>query len=103
MGKPTMCDIRAGVITCPVLFAADEHPELLPMVTRKFNSPGDIDRAIAMVQDSRGIERARELAQGYVQDALLCVDGFGQPESEHAHEARQALRQLCDRVVQRSK
>ena len=103
LGKPTLNDIRSGVITCPVLFAAEEHPELLPMITRKFCNHGDIERAIELVQSSQGIARSQQLAQGYVDDALLCIDGFGPCESEHAQEARHALRQLCDKVVQRQK
>jgi geranyl diphosphate synthase len=103
MGKPTLGDIKAGVITCPVLFAADEHPELLPMIARKFHEPGDLDVAIDLVKRSDGVQRSRQLAQAYMQAALDCLDDFGPCESGHALEARHALQQLCCRVVQRDK
>ena len=103
MGKPALNDIRAGVITCPVLFAADEHPELLPLISRKFGHSGDVERAIELVRRSNGIERSRELAQTFVDRALACLDEFGPTGSEHAVEARKALQALCARVLHREK
>ena len=103
MGKPALNDMRAGVVTCPVLFAADEHPELLPLISRKFARAGDVERAEALVHRSSGIERSRELARSYVDRALACLDEFGPEGSEHAAEARKALRALCERVLNRDK
>jgi hexaprenyl-diphosphate synthase len=39
-----MCVVEIGVVTAPVLFAADEHPALEEMIKRKFSEPGDIDK-----------------------------------------------------------
>lgn len=36
MGKPALNDLRSGLATAPVLFAAEEHPELLPLIRRRF-------------------------------------------------------------------
>ena len=36
MGKPQLNDLRSGLATAPVLYAAEEHPELLPMIQRRF-------------------------------------------------------------------
>ena len=101
MGKPALNDIKAGVVTCPVLFAAEEHPELLPMISSKFRSPGDVDRAIELVYKSDALARTRALADEYTQRAIANIDGLGPCGSEHAAEAREALRQLCRKVVQR--
>jgi geranylgeranyl pyrophosphate synthase len=101
MGKPTVNDVKAGVITCPVLFAANQHPELLPIITRKFCKDGDIDRVLELVQCSNAIQQSRKLAQSFVDRALLCVENFGPTGSEHAAEARKALRELCSRVLDR--
>jgi geranyl diphosphate synthase len=103
LGKPAMGDIKAGVITCPVLYAAEEHPSLLPMIQRKFRSPGDVDHAIRCVQNSRGIVRAQELAQGYIDQAIACVELLPAAQSPHAALARQALLDLCSKIINRKK
>ena len=40
-GKPVNADLSLGLATAPVLFAAQQFPELLPMISRKFNQPND--------------------------------------------------------------
>ena len=63
LGKPNLNDIKSGVITAPVLFAAEEHPELNDMIQRKFKHDGDVSRANELVFHSNGIERTRQMAQ----------------------------------------
>ena len=63
LGKPNLNDIKSGVITAPVLFAAEEHPELNDMIQRKFKHDGDVSRANELVFNSNGIERTRQMAQ----------------------------------------
>ena len=63
LGKPALNDIKSGLATAPVLLAAEEHPELRPMILRRFKGSDDLAKAVALIQGSRGIERARELAQ----------------------------------------
>lgn len=101
MGKPTVSDIRGGVITCPILFAANQHPQLLSIITRKFCKEGDIEKALELVQRSDAILQSRKLAQTFVDRALACLDEFGPTGSEHADEARKALRALCSKVLER--
>ena len=36
LGKPALNDLRSGLATAPVLYAAELHPELRPMILRKF-------------------------------------------------------------------
>jgi decaprenyl-diphosphate synthase subunit 1 len=40
MGKPTAADLRLGLATAPVLFAAQKHLELNPMIMRRFSEEG---------------------------------------------------------------
>ena len=101
LGKPALGDVKAGVITCPVLFAAEEHPELVPMIKRKFKCAGDIEHAVHCVNQSRAIEKSRELAAGFVDQALACVDDLGPCPSEHAKQARDSLLGVCEKVRQR--
>ena len=56
-----------------MLFAAEEHPQLLPLILRKFSSDGDVETAQRLVQNSRGIERTRELAASHAQLAMDAV------------------------------
>jgi hypothetical protein len=51
----------------PVLFAAEQHPELNSMIARKFSEPGDVESAFDMVLDSRGLFETRLLALSYCQ------------------------------------
>jgi geranylgeranyl pyrophosphate synthase len=44
LGKPTNADLALGLATAPVLFAWRDYPELGPMIKRKFESEGDVER-----------------------------------------------------------
>jgi hexaprenyl-diphosphate synthase len=44
LGKPTNADLSLGLATAPVLFAWSEYPELGPMIKRKFEDVGDVER-----------------------------------------------------------
>jgi geranylgeranyl pyrophosphate synthase len=43
MGKPGGADLQLGLATGPALFAWEEHPELGPLIERKFKEPGDVE------------------------------------------------------------
>ena len=100
LGKPTLADLNAGIATAPVLLAAQEHPAVLePMVRRKFDQPGDVDTAVAVVSSSSAMARTQQLACVHVEaamDALLVA--MPQPSVY-----RDALIQLAHHVVARSK
>lgn len=40
MGKPAVNDLRSGLATAPTLYAAEEFPELLPLIQRRFKEVG---------------------------------------------------------------
>lgn len=50
LGKPTLNDLRSGLTTAPVLFAAEEFPGLEALVKRKFKSSGDVETVRCRVQ-----------------------------------------------------
>ena len=54
MGKPTTADLRLGLATAPVLFAAQEHPDLNPLIMRRFSKPGDVEKARNLVEKVQG-------------------------------------------------
>lgn len=43
LGKPALNDMKSGVATAPVLFAAQQQPQLCTLIKRKFKSYGDVD------------------------------------------------------------
>ena len=95
LGKPAGSDLKSGNLTAPVLYALEEKPRLLALIEREFTQTGDLDQALALVEDSQGIQRARDLAAYH---AKLAVEHMGQlPSSEH----RQALIDMAEYVLSR--
>lgn len=91
-------DLKAGLATAPVLFAAEEYPELGPFMDRKFKEDGDVDAAVRLVFSSDGIERTKQLARvhaEYAMDAIL--------EQLRPSEHRDSLIHLAHKVVARTK
>ncbi|KAJ3665594.1 hypothetical protein Zmor_001085 [Zophobas morio] len=70
MGKPTAADLKLGLATAPVLFACEKYPELNPMIMRRFQEPGDVERAFDLVHKSRGLEQTQYLAKQHCQEAV---------------------------------
>ncbi|KAG6901866.1 hypothetical protein C0995_007092 [Termitomyces sp. Mi166 len=75
-------------ITAPLLFAAEEHPDLSPLIQRNLTGPDDASKAHERIAQSRGVERTRALAVAYAERARDALDVL--PESEH----RRALEDL---------
>jgi len=57
LGKPTNADLALGLATAPVLFAWRGYPELGPMIKRKFESEGDVERVLLPVRDEINCRR----------------------------------------------
>merc|ERR1719491_1894956 len=74
MGKPALADLHAGIATAPVLFAAEMFPiEMEPLLERKFQEDGDIDKAVELVRKSDGIARTKDLAHVHVELAINAI------------------------------
>ncbi|XP_057370171.1 all trans-polyprenyl-diphosphate synthase PDSS1-like isoform X1 [Daphnia carinata] len=73
VGKPVAADLRLGLATAPVLFAAQKFPELNPLIMRRFQEPGDAETAFRLVLRSDGLQRTKELARQYCNDAVTQV------------------------------
>ena len=50
MGKPTAADLKLGLATAPVLYAARKYPQLNALIMRRFTDPGDIELARELVE-----------------------------------------------------
>jgi geranylgeranyl pyrophosphate synthase len=97
MGKPALADLNAGLSTAPVLFAAEDYPELEPMMDRKFKLEGDVERAVELVFASDGIERTKQMARVHAELAMEAA--LELEPSVH----RDALINLAYKVVSRTK
>jgi all-trans-nonaprenyl-diphosphate synthase len=95
LGKPAGSDLKSGNLTAPVLYAMEEKPYLETLIEREFAQEGDLEQAMALVQDSGGIERSRELATEHAQQAIGNLSEL--PDSD----SRQTLLELCDYVLSR--
>ena len=96
LGKPALNDIRSGLATAPVLFAAEQFPALLPLIERKFEAPGDVESALRAVAEAGGIAATRRLAVAHGQLALEALNVLA------PSPARAALAALVGRVLDRS-
>ncbi|MGI2901742.1 solanesyl diphosphate synthase [Tolypothrix sp. VBCCA 56010] len=95
LGKPAGSDLISGNLTAPVLFALEEKPYLEVLIEREFAHIGDLEQALALIEDSQGIVRSRELA---AEHAKLAIEHLAVlPPSE----CRQALTNMTDYVLSR--
>lgn len=95
LGKPALADISSGNLTAPALYALAEKPYLETLISRQFEKEGDLEQAIALIQDSHGIEKSRELAAHH---AHLAVEHIADLP---ASESKQALVDMTDFVLSR--
>lgn len=96
LGKPGGADLQLGLATGPALFAWEEHPEMGPLIERKFKEAGDVELARDLVRRSSGVQRTRELALAYAEKAKEVLSVL--PDSD----AKGALEVLTERVVKRT-
>ncbi len=95
LGKPAGSDLKSGNLTAPVLFAMEENPFLEELIKSRFELDGDLDKAIALIQDSQGIKRSRELAAYHANKAVEHISELP------ASESQQALINMTDYVLNR--
>lgn len=97
LGKPALADLKAGLATAPVLFAAEEfQEELEPLMNRKFKHEGDVERAVELIHRSHGMERTKELARVHAERAMDSILEL------HPSEHRDSLLNLAYKVVART-
>lgn len=97
LGKPAAADLRLGLSTGPVLFACQEYPELNELIERRFANRGDAERAFALVKQSNGLARTREVAQAYANAAVAAIQDWADCPY------KQGLISLTDRILTRTK
>jgi all-trans-nonaprenyl-diphosphate synthase len=95
LGKPAGSDLVSGNLTAPVLYALEEKPYLSVLIEREFTQDNDLEQAIALVKDSKGMERARDLANQHAQSAVKSLENLP------ASDSKQALLNLTSYVLRR--
>ena len=97
LGKAPLSDLKAGIATAPVFFAAEDQPSLEPLIDRKFREEGDVERAVELIHATDGIERTKQLARCHAEKAMDAALSFT------PSLYRDALVQLAHKVVARTK
>ncbi|KAF4518852.1 hypothetical protein B566_EDAN006703, partial [Ephemera danica] len=77
MGKPTAADLKLGLATAP-------YPELNPMIMRRFQEPGDVERAFELVHKSQGLEQTRFLARKHCLEAARLASSLAESPFQKA-------------------
>lgn len=95
LGKPAGSDLKSGILTAPVLYALAEKPYLEVLIEREFAQDGDLEQAIALIDDARGIEQSRDLAAYHARAAVQYLGDLAPSKS------KDALINLADYVLSR--
>jgi all-trans-nonaprenyl-diphosphate synthase len=95
LGKPAGADLISGNITAPALYAMEENPFLEVLIEREFSQEGDIEQALNLVKESKGIQLSRELAADHAKLAVQHLDCLKPSKSA------QALADLADYILSR--
>ncbi|KDR14770.1 Decaprenyl-diphosphate synthase subunit 1 [Zootermopsis nevadensis] len=90
-------DLKLGLATAPVLFACERYPELNPMIMRRFQEPGDVERAFELVHKSHGLEQTQFLARKH------CIEAVRQASSLTDSPYQKGLQVVTDLVINRMK
>lgn len=66
-GKPSQgADMKLGLATAPVLFAAEESRVLRKIMKREFREEGDVSYTLQIVKNLKGVDKSQKLAREYV-------------------------------------
>lgn len=88
LGKPVGSDIREGkktVIVCESLKRADDsqRKRILATLGNRHATPEDVREVAQLFGELNGIQRTRDLAAGYIGDALPHLDAL--PDTQYKH------------------
>ncbi|MBD2503376.1 solanesyl diphosphate synthase [Anabaena azotica] len=84
LGKPAGSDLKSGNLTAPVLYALAEKPYLEVLIEREFAQQGDLEQALELIQNSQGIQQARDLAAHHTKLAIEHLVTLPPSESHQA-------------------
>ncbi|ORX63154.1 terpenoid synthase [Hesseltinella vesiculosa] len=83
---------RAPVLSPPLLFAAEEIPELNEIIDRQFEQADDLEKTRLLVYQSQGLKRTFDLIHTHQQAAVAVAEQF------KPSQAQQSLVQLAQHI-----
>ena len=100
LGKPVGGDLREGKVTLPVIYAlqsctASERHLIEQVVTERSYSQAPFDSVLSILEQSGGIERARERASAFSDKARTAIHSF--PESPYQRALATVTELVTDR------
>lgn len=95
LGKPAGSDLSKGNLTAPVLFSLEDDDELRRIIDSEFTEQGSLETAIKLVQQGRGMDKAKALARQKGDEAKSCL------ECLPAGLLRSSLEGMVDYVLER--
>nr|YP_010986173.1 prenyl transferase [Polyopes affinis]WOL37091.1 prenyl transferase [Polyopes affinis] len=95
LGKPAGSDLKNGNLTAPLIFALEESPRLSHLLHREFQNKNDINKAINIIKGTKGIQKARDLAQEHIQASLKALG------NKYDCEAYKTLQLISQYVISR--
>jgi geranylgeranyl pyrophosphate synthase len=98
VGKPVGSDLLQGLVTLPAIYYAEAHPDdpdVICLTSGCYSEHERMERLVRTVGKSSGVEQSLVEAQGYIQKALLPLDGM--PDGIE----RQALHDLACYTITR--
>ena len=69
LGKPAGLDLKNGNLTAPLIFALEEYPLLYKLIDQEFKNHSDINKTIHIIKQTKGIQKAKDLAEEHMQIA----------------------------------
>ncbi|AZP04190.1 polyprenyl synthetase family protein [Jeotgalibaca ciconiae] len=98
IGKPPMQDLRNGIYTAPLLYAMEtKKKEIEPYLLKKESiTDEELLQVLKIVEESGGIEKARELAAKYTNKALKQIKNL--PDVD----AKISISRITEQMLQRN-
>ena len=100
MGKPVASDLRQGLITLPVLYYLENHPNDMDMkniLESNFCDENCLGRLITSIRESGAIKSSYEEARQSVQKGLEYLEKL--PESQERKALEDLARYIVDREI----
>jgi geranyl diphosphate synthase len=95
LGKPAQADMKLGLATAPILYAAEANADIKPLILRRFKEQGDIQKAVGLAAATDCVAKSYELADFHAQNGIYAL--LKLPESS----TRDAMLRLLHTVLTR--
>jgi heptaprenyl diphosphate synthase len=86
IGKPVIRDLKEGVITLPVIFAAYRDASVRKQLERFFSGEKDATNLISAIVSAGGPAESRRIKNKYINKCLVLLQGLPDTEQRRAME-----------------